>query len=87
MIIAADKIEKPKPVKKVAAKKAPVGKAKKLSAIDSVLNVVKRSKKQIHIDALKDKTGFKGQKLHNIVYILKKQGKIKSIGKGLYAKT
>ena len=60
IIIAADKIEKPKAVKKASAKKPPVQKAKKLSAIDAVLGVVKRSRKKIDIETLKDKTGFEG---------------------------
>jgi len=35
---------------------------------------------------LKKKTGFKDNIIHNIVYKLKKQGKIKSAGKGVYVK-
>jgi DNA-binding Lrp family transcriptional regulator len=35
---------------------------------------------------ISEKTGFYRKKVHNIVYKLKKEGKIKSIGKGLYLK-
>jgi hypothetical protein len=33
-----------------------------------------------------EKTGFDQKKTYNIVYKLKKQGKIKSAGKGVYVK-
>jgi len=36
---------------------------------------------------LKKKTGFEGRKIKDIIYRLKKQGKIKSLGKGIYVKT
>ena len=32
------------------------------------------------------KTGFSEKQIHNIVYKLKKQGKVKSEGKGVYVK-
>jgi predicted Rossmann fold nucleotide-binding protein DprA/Smf involved in DNA uptake len=87
MIVAVGKSQpKPKAVKKSPAKKAAPSKTDKSSAIDSVLSVVKRSRKAVDIQTLKEKTGFQGQKLHNIVYILKKQGKIVSAGKGVYKK-
>ena len=59
---------------------------KKLSAAGTVLGFVKKSRKGINIEILKEKTGFQGQKLHNAVYTLKKQGKIKSEKKGFYFK-
>jgi len=48
--------------------------------------LIKRSRKEVDIAALKEKTGFKAQKLHSVVYNLKKQGKIKSAGNGVYVK-
>ena len=36
--------------------------------------------------ALKNKTGFQGRKIWDIIYKLKKQGKIKSERKGTYVK-
>ena len=72
--------------KKSAPKKSASKKPDKSSATDAVMNVIKRSRKTVDIKSLKAKTGFQGQKLHNIVYILKKQGKIKSAGKGAYVK-
>jgi len=80
------KVEKAKPAKKAPAKKLAVQKTGEPSAIESVMGVIKRSRKLVDIATLKERTGFQGQKLHNIVYLLKKQGKIKSAGKGLYAR-
>ena len=89
-------VAKAKPVKKVAAKKAPVKKvavkkpaAKKtaqLSAADTVLGFIKRSRKGVDNAALMGKTGFNQKKIFNIIYKLKKQGKIKSVGRGVYVK-
>ena len=36
---------------------------------------------------LKKKTGFNDKKIHNIVYKLKKQKRIKSLRKGIYVST
>ena len=86
LIIALDKLEKPKaktvktkPAKKVAAKKP-------VTAVDAVLKIINRSKKGVDIAALMKKTGFNQKKIHNVVYKLKKQGKVKSVGKGVYLK-
>ena len=92
MIVAVDKLEKPKaapakPAKKVAVKKPSAAKsAGKLTAADTVLAIVKMSKKGVDTATLKEKTGFPDYKVHNTVYKLKKQGKIKSEGKGVYVK-
>jgi len=91
MIAGIGKTEKPKaaeakPVKKIAVKKVVAKKTAKLSATDTVLRIIKRSRKGVDIDKLKKKSGFEGQKLHSIVYVLKKQGKIKAEKKGFYVK-
>jgi len=70
-----------KPVKKAVLKKE-----KKKTAPETVLTVIKRSKKEVTIETLKEKTGFKGQKLYNVLSMLKKQGKVKNPSKGVYAK-
>ena len=82
------KVVKRKPVKKTVAKKVA---AKKLAArkttktaIDIILGIIKGSKKGVNTTVLKKKTGFADYKIHNIVYKLKKQGKVKSVGKGIY---
>lgn len=80
---------KAKPARKAAAKrKKPVAKKaapkKPLTAADTVLKIISRSKKGISPATISEKSGFGPKKVHNIVYKLKKQGKIKSVGRGLY---
>ena len=72
---------KAKPVKKAIAKKPT-----KLSASDTVLAIIKRSKKGVDTVALRKKTGLKDTNIRTILYRLSKQGKIKTAGKGLYVK-
>ena len=90
------KAVKKAPVKKVAAKKAPSKKAapkkavqkkaKPATAVDTVLTIIKRYKEGIGTAALMEKTGYKQKKIANLVFKLKKQGKIKSVNKGVYVK-
>jgi len=93
IIAAVDKLVKPKaapskpPKKKVAVKKTSAAKsAGKVTAADTVLGIVKRSKKGIDTAALMEKTGYNQKKVTNIVFKLRKQGKIKNEGKGVYVK-
>ena len=65
-------------------KKAPAVKGRKATASDAVLGVITRSKKGIDTAGLKEKTGFNDTKVRNVVFRLKKQGKIKTEKKGLY---
>jgi len=48
--------------------------------------LIMSSKKGIDTATLEKKTGFKGRKIGDIIYNLKKQGKIKSVRYGLYVK-
>ena len=79
---------KPKstPTKKTAKPKAPK-KAIKVTASDTVLQVISRFKKPVGMAAIEKKTGFNKKKIQNIVFTLRKRGKIKSAAKGLYEKT
>ncbi|MBW2202246.1 MAG: GIY-YIG nuclease family protein [Deltaproteobacteria bacterium] len=92
MIVAVDKLEKPKaapakPAKKVAVKKPASKKSVgEVTAVDTVLGIIKRSKKGIDTAALMEKTGYNQKKVANIVFKLRKQGKIKNEGKGVYLK-
>ena len=72
--------------KKETPKKAPAKKAVKETASDTVLAIVNRSKKGVNSATLAEKTGFDKKKVANIVFKLRKQGKIKSVGKGVYTK-
>lgn len=58
----------------------------KISATTVVYETIRNSKVSISIDKLSKETGFDKRKLNNILYRLRKQGKIKSVKKGLYAK-
>ncbi len=87
----AAKKAKPKAVRKAVTKRAVTRKAvtrkpTKTPARDTVLAIIKSSKKGVDTPALKNKTGFQGRKIGDIIYRLKKQGKIKTEGKGLYVK-
>ena len=84
------KVVKRKPVKKTVAKKVAVKKraVKKptKTITDTVLAIIRRSKKGVNTATLMKKTGFSERQIHNNVYKLKKAGKVKSVGKGVYLK-
>lgn len=61
--------------------------AKRVTAVDTIFGLISRSKKGVSVGTLKSKTNFNDKKIANIVYKLKKQGKVKSISKGLYVKS
>ena len=89
MIKRLGKLEKAQAAKKPkakAVKKAPAKKPVKLSASGTVLAIVKRSRKGIDTATLEKKTGFEGRKMRDTIFRLKKDGKIKSAGRGIYAK-
>jgi len=70
-------------LKKVMGKKRASGKK---TAIEAVFDVIKRSRKGVTTAQIKEKTGFKEKKIWDTVNRLKKQGMVKSKGKGLYIK-
>jgi hypothetical protein len=79
------------PIKKVAAKKAAPKKAvpkkaKPTTDVDTVFTIIKRYKKGIDTAALMEKTGYNQKKIANLVFKLRKQGKIKTSAKGVYVK-
>lgn len=89
MIKQLEKLEKAQPAKKPktkAVKKAVAKKAAKATATDTVLAIIKRSRKGVDKATLTNKTGLKDNNIRTILYRLSKQGKIKSVGKGLYVK-
>ncbi len=75
-----------RPVKKRVVRKAPVKKKTKVTAIDTVFTIIKKSKRGVDTAALKKKTGFSDKKIWNIINRLKKQQEIKSARKGVYVK-
>ena len=70
----------------VKVSKASQKRAKGKTAYDTVLEVINRSKKGVSTDQLKSKTRFNDKKIANIIYKGRKQGKIKSVQKGVYIK-
>lgn len=61
-------------------------KEKEMTAGDTVMNIIEKSRKGVDVASLQKETGFTTKKIHNIVYKLKKQGKIISERKGFYKK-
>ena len=72
--------------KKAVPKKAVPEKAKPATAVDTVLAIIKRYKKGVGNAVLLEKTGYNQKKISNLVFKLKKQGKIKSVDRGVYVK-
>jgi len=90
----AKKTAKVKPVKKATKAKAPRIKSPKkptpasegnVSITDMVLEAIKNGDGGITNASIIEKTGFTQKQIANVVLKLKKQGKIKSIGRGVFA--
>jgi hypothetical protein len=80
------KTVKAKTPKRVFVKKPPVKKKRpKLTATDKVLRIIMKRKRGIDNSTLMYKTGFDEKKVRNIVFKAHKEGKIKRVGRGLYA--
>ena len=77
---------KAKAIKKAPVRKLAASKKTKLTAADTILSVIKKSRKGVDTAALTKKTGLEGRKIWDTTYRLKKQGKIKKDRKGLYVK-
>jgi Replication protein A C terminal len=58
-----------------------------LTAIDVVLDTIKRSKQGIGFAAIQAKTGFDEKKIRNIIFRLNKIGKITRKSRGIYIAT
>jgi predicted Rossmann fold nucleotide-binding protein DprA/Smf involved in DNA uptake len=89
---AAKKAPAKKTTKKAAKKstaKKPAKKAStsgKATVLDSVFDVVKRSRKGVDIATLKKKTGLESRQLSNALYKLSKRGVIEAQARGTYVK-
>lgn len=83
------------PFKGIAAKRSPT--RKKVLIKDGVVQTIKRipstkivydillkSAQGMDTTALMKATGFNQRKIHNITFRLKNQGKIKTVGRGIY---
>jgi DNA-binding MarR family transcriptional regulator len=57
-----------------------------MTVIDSVFEVIKRSRKGATIVNLKEKTGLDSRQLSNALYKLSKRGMVESRARGVYMK-
>lgn len=62
---------------------APTG--KNLTPTDQVLNIMKRFKKGITVEALRGKSGFNEKQISNIVHRACKKGRMQRVGRGVYS--
>jgi lambda repressor-like predicted transcriptional regulator len=76
--------KKAAPVKKAAAKKA--APAKQETMLDSVFDIIKRTKKGVTVAQLREKTKLDSRQLSNALYKLTKKGVIQTKSRGLYVK-
>ena len=85
-----EKAQAPKKIRPRAktAKRVVAKKVKRGSASEKVLDIIRknRSKNGVGMATLKKKSGFNNKAILNAIFILKKHGKIKSGGRGIYMK-
>jgi len=79
------------PAPKAAPKKAPAAKAKTAAAggktvLDTVYDVIRRTKKGVTVAQLKQKTNLDARQLSNALYKLSKKGQVYAKSRGLYVK-
>ena len=72
--------------KKSTAKTSRNRPAKQPTAVNTAYGIITRYKKGVNIATIMQKSGYDAKKVHNLVYKLKKQGKIRSETKGVYMK-
>ena len=85
----SQQIQKPPAVKKATAKKAATKKSSPAggkTVLDTVLDVIKRSKKGVTVAQLKTKTKLDARQLSNALYKLSKKGMVQAPSRGLYVK-
>jgi predicted Rossmann fold nucleotide-binding protein DprA/Smf involved in DNA uptake len=72
--------------KKVVLKDGVVEKIKRIPATRIVHDIILKSAQGVDIKTLMNQTGFDQRKIYNVTSILKNQGKIQSVGRGVYGK-
>ena len=87
-LISVSKKVKGKAATKKAAKKTPPKKAtpkkKAKPPFDTVVEVVRRSKKGVTVAGIREKTGFDDKQIRTYIYKAKRQGKIQNKSRGVY---
>ncbi|PIE67813.1 MAG: hypothetical protein CSA23_02105 [Deltaproteobacteria bacterium] len=83
---AGRKQKKPEPVKSSPPKKLSKSSKprKKATATDKVANILRRIKKGLPVSELIEKSGVEAQKMRNIVFRLKRAGRIENVSRGVY---
>ena len=66
------------------AKSYPIRRKSAYTAVDIVLDTIKRSKQGINFAQIQAKTGFDEKKIRNIIFRLNKTGRIKRKSRGVY---
>jgi len=56
------------------------------TATEEVFQIISEAEKGVAIKELADQTGFDAKKVHNVIFKLKKQGRIQRIKRGVYVK-
>ena len=77
-------VKKPAAANKAAAKKAAPAGGK--TVLDTVFDVIKRSKKGVSVAQLKTKTNLNARQLSNALYKLSQKGMVQAPSRGLYVK-
>ena len=77
---------KAKQVRKAPARRPVSRKTVKITAVDSVLGIIRNSKGEVTTTQIIKKTGFSNKKIFDIISRAKKQGKVKTVARGVYKK-
>ena len=64
--------------------KKPLTKKKSKSPFDTVVEIVRRTRKGVTVDRIKEKTGLGDKQIRNFIYKAMRQGKIKNLKRGVY---
>jgi predicted Rossmann fold nucleotide-binding protein DprA/Smf involved in DNA uptake len=74
------------PAPKASAKKTKAAAAGGKTVLDTVYDVIKRTKKGVTVAQLKQKTNLDARQLSNALYKLSKKGQVYTKSRGLYVK-
>ena len=70
--------------KKAAPQKISTGKNKPKALLETVVGIVRESRKGVTVAMIREKTGFGEIQIRNVIYRARQQGKIKSKERGVY---
>ena len=73
--------------KESAPKPASKKKVKPMTAVETVFNVISKSKNGVNTATIMEETGYNRKQIANHILKLKRQGKVKSVKRGVYMKT